>query len=213
MTSVLISVPTLGYIHKQVVYNLLQFKDDKRYDLRFIMPTHTPFENNLHHIVNDFMDGGEDYWLTIDNDNPPKRNPLDLVELDKDILGLPTPVWHCTFEKKGERPYYWNVYTAYKDAYKEYKATNGLHNVDAVGTGCVLFSRRVFEDPEMRKAPFQRTYHEDGTVYKGNDMAFCDRAKSNGFEIWAHLDYPCRHFIELNLMDGIKLFTNMMNKE
>jgi GT2 family glycosyltransferase len=170
-------------------------QQDGRYQLRFEFPSHRPYENNLHHIVRDFCKSDFDFWLSMDSDNPPMKNPLDLVELDKDVLGLPTPVWHYT-NKPGERPIYWNAYdyVVESDAYREHPTRDGLQRVDAIGTGCFLLARRVFDHPGMREAPFRRKLHPDGTVHKGNDISFCERARARGFEIWAHYGYPCWHY-------------------
>jgi hypothetical protein len=198
---ILVSVPNTGYIHKLVSLATNRILIDQRHKSTIIYPTHNPYENNLHHIVNEFMDGDCDFWLNIDSDNPPISNPLDLVNYNLDIIGLPTPVWHFTDEIKGERPIYENAYKYIpdKDAYTEWPSKTSLQKVDAVGTGCVLYARRVFENPEMRKAPFQRLYNEDGTVERGNDIAFCERAKKQGFIIFAHYDYRCMHFNDLEL--------------
>jgi GT2 family glycosyltransferase len=178
-----------------------------------MLPSHIPFENNLHHIIADFMEGDWDYWLSFDADNPPMRNPLDLVELDKDIIGCPTPVWHYDRKniKKGERPIYYNGYKFVSDeeGYTEWADKKGLQKVDAIGTGCFLISRRVFENPEMRKAPFLRKTYPDGIVEKGNDISFCERAKENGFEIYMHYDYLCHHFCELDLNEIAEAFINL----
>lgn len=205
---ILISVPNTGNIHKLVSFALLKLVQDGRYKVNIIQPTHNPYENNLHHIVNDFMAGDYDFWLNIDSDNPPMNNPLDLAELNKDIVGCPTPVWHFTDKKKGERPFYENAYkyVPKEDAYAEWPVKEGLQKVDAVGTGCILISRKVFENTEMRKAPFQRTYYKDGRVEKGNDISFCERATKQGFEIYAHYDYRCQHFVNLELHEVAKAF-------
>ena len=102
---------------------------DTRYKVRIMLPTHSPSDNNRHHIFNDFLQGGEDYLLCIDSDNPPVNNPIDLVELDKDVIACPTPVYHNT--KKGERPYYWNVYkyNEAEDAYNEWPVKEKLQKV------------------------------------------------------------------------------------
>jgi len=198
-------------MHKHVVFSLLKLQTDPRYNLRIILPTHKPFENNLHHIIRDFLDGGEDYWLSIDSDNPPMNNPLDLVEYDLDIVGLPTPVWHFTGEKPGERPIYWNAYryVPEEDAYGEYDPKEGLQRVDAIGTGCFMVARRVFENEQMQKGPFLRTTYPDGRVEKGNDIAFCERARQEGFSIHAHFDYPCMHFNELELNEVVRAFKGL----
>jgi hypothetical protein len=201
MKTVLVSIPNTGYIHKLVSLITNRILVDQRYKSTIIYPTHNPYENNLHHIVNEFMAGEYDFWLNVDSDNPPMSNPLDLVTFDLDIIGLPTPVWHFTDKVKGERPIYENGYKYVPEAgaYTEWPDKNGLQKVDAVGTGCVLYARRDFEHPEMRKAPFQRTYKTDGTVEKGNDIAFCERATKQGFSIFAHYDYRCMHFNDLEL--------------
>lgn len=200
---ILISVPNTHWIHKHVVHKLMLLLLDGRHKTNIIMPSHKPYENNLHHIVRDVVEGDWDFWLNIDSDNPPMQNPLDLVELDKDIIGLPTPVWH--FTDNGERPVYWNGYdyVPEKDAYKEHARKEGLQRVDAVGTGCILIARRVFENTEMQKGAFTRKLHPDGTVEKGNDISFCERATEQGFEIYCHYDYPCMHFSELELNEVV----------
>lgn len=209
---VLITCPNTDYIHKSVVMVLMKLLMDNRYKTRIIMPKHRPYENNLHHIVVDFLKNGEDYWLNIDSDNPPLNNPLDLIELDKDIIGLPTPVWHFDREnqKPGDAPLFWNVFK--KDpnskAYFEYHVRDGLQEVDAIGTGCFVVARRVFLDPEMQKGPFIRKTYPDGRVNKGNDISFCERARENGWKIWAHFDYSCDHFAEMSMLEMVRGYRN-----
>lgn len=225
MKSVYITVPNVHWIHQHVVEKLLWLLMDKRYRLKVNLPSRKPYENNLNHIVNEFMESGFDYWLNIDSDNPPRNNPLDLIKWDKDIMGLPTPVWHYANQKKGERPVYWTAFdlapeegkvvnidngkVELKRGYKEHPIREGLQKVDAIGTGCFIIARRVFENPEMRKTPFTRKLNPDGTVEKGNDISFCERARENGFEIYAHYDYPCNHFSELELNKMVEAFKNL----
>tara|TARA_Y100000310_G_C20698933_1_gene827872 strand:- start:3192 stop:3836 length:645 start_codon:yes stop_codon:yes gene_type:complete len=204
----------MHWVHKGVVRKLLMLQLDGRYKLSIIMPSHKPFENNLHHIRNDFIKSTCDYWLTIDADNPPSQNPLDLVELDKDIMGFPTPIIHFDRKSLGDQPVYWNAYDYVKhaDSYRPHTPFEGLQKVDAVGTGCVLFARRVFENKELQKGAFNRKLNPDGTVYKGNDISFCERAREQGFEIFAHYDYPCDHMNELSVNEMIEQFKAFINK-
>lgn len=175
-------------------------------------PAERPYENNQHHILRNFWEGNWNYWLSIDADNSPLNNPLDLVELDLDMVGLPTPIWHWT-GKSGERPIYWNAYDYDEstDAYREHSVREGLQKVDAVGTGCFLMARRVAEHPDLQHGAFLRKLWPDGTVNKGNDLSFCERARKIGFKIWCHYGYPCRHFQEIDLHEvalAIKGLTN-----
>ncbi len=207
---ILIAVPNNGTIHKHVSMALLRIQQDTRYAYRIILPTHSPSDNNRHHIFNDFLTGGEDYLLMIDSDNPPLNNPLDLVALDRDIIGCPTPIWHFT-GKPNERPVYENAYkyVLEEDAYTEWPNKVGLQKVDAVGTGCVLIARRVIEHLGMKGAN-QRTLNIDGTVNKGGDIMFCETAKKCGFKIYAHYNYRCRHFVELELHEVMRAFRGLV---
>ncbi len=209
---VLISVPNLHWIHQHVTHKLLVLQKDNRYRTTMIFPVNKPYENNLHHIIKDFLEGDYDFWLNIDADNPPRKNPLDLIELDKDVIGLPTPIWHYDPDKdKGQRPIYWNAYdfVSDEDGYKEHQNRDGLQRVDAVGTGCVLYARRVFENKELQKGAFTRKLDAQGCVIRGNDLAFCERAKEQGFEIYCHFDYPCNHFSEVELNEVVDGFRNL----
>jgi len=211
---VLVTVPNTGNIHKLVAMALLKLQCDIRYKLTIMLPTHNPYENNLHHIVLDFLKRGFDYWLSFDSDNPPINNPLDLISLDKDIIGCPTPIWHFKGDKKGERPIYWNGYDYVKeeDAYTEHDQKIGLQRVDAIGTGCFVIARRVFLNKNMRNAPFERKLYTNGQVNKGNDLSFCERARDNNFEIWCHYDYPCNHFCNLELNEVVRAFKQLYEK-
>jgi len=206
MAKILVSIPNQMWIHKFVSAVTNKILLDGKHESKIIYPTHKPYENNLHHIILDFLEGDYDFWLNIDADNPPINNPLDLVYMDKDILGFPTPVLHIA--KKGERPVYWNAYDYIpeEDGYREHHQKAGIQQVDAIGTGCFLIARRVFEHPALQKGAFTRKLYSNGTVNKGNDISFCERAREAGFTIWAHYDYPCRHFKEVELVEVTQAF-------
>lgn len=209
--SVLISVPNLGWIHKHVVFSLLRLFVDPRITARVICPTWRPLETAQQKIVNEWIDESrEDFWLSIDADNPPIGNPLDRIADDLDVVGFPTPVWHFTGEQKGERPIYWNVYKRKGDeGYSEWPEKSGLQRVDAVGLGCFLMARRVMERPELRYGAFVRKLNTDGTVDRGNDISFCERAREAGVALWADFDRPCRHFAELELTEVIRAYQEL----
>lgn len=205
MTSVYLTVPNGdGWIHKHIHFAVCRTLADRRYRIRHDAPTHRPYENNLAHCMNDFLAGGEDFWLSMDDDNPPQRNPLDLVELDLDIVGFPTPVWHS--EVRGDRPWYFNALDAVgNDGWKPHPASSGLHEVDAIGSGCFLVARRVLLKLQHDQ-PFMRQWNSDGTVEVGCYFSFCRKAKAAGFKIWAAFDYICDHFNELPLLETINSF-------
>lgn len=154
--------------------------------------------------MNDFLHSGEDYWLSFDDDNPPKTgNPLDLVDLDLDVVGCPTPVFHSLVP--GDRPYYFNALNKVPGGWRPVENARGLVECDAIGTGCFLVARRVLLELQQ-KQPFMRRWNADGTVAAGCDYSFCDRVKSAGFRVWAHFDYLCEHLNEIPLLEAIERF-------
>ncbi len=202
---VLISIPNTGWISKHCVFSLLKLQQDKRYLTTIILPTHSPIDNNRNLIIIDFLKGGFDYLLIIDADNPPTKNPLDLIEYDKDVMIFPTPQWHLTKGAlaRGQYPIYWNCMDKVKGGWREHNKKEGLQEIDAGGTGCILIARRVLT---KIKKPFERVWTEDGVVEKGSDFYFCEKAKEEGFKIFCHYDYPCMHFKEQELTEVIKAF-------
>ena len=177
------------------------------HNVSFMFPTWSPYEHNVHRCIKQAIEDGADFMLSMDSDNPPMRNPLDLVELDLDVVGLPTPVWHSGV--KGDFPGYWNALKKVGDAYKPITECGvdpvGLVQVDAIGSGCFLVARRVLL-ALRHKQPFARQWHPDGTVYKGGDYSFCEKATAAGFRIFSHFDYPCMHFNNLEITEVWRAF-------
>ncbi len=210
-TSVYITVPNgKGWLHKGVHFAILRMLMDGRYILRHDCPTNSPYVHNLHKCMHDFLNGGEDFWFSMDDDNPPTNNPLDLVEYDLDVVGFPTPVWHN--EVVGDRPWYFNALDSKLDGYVPHEPCDGLQEVDAIGSGCFMVSRRVMLAVKDQQ-PFMRQWGGDGLVELGGDYSFCKKVKKLGFKVWAHYDYICQHFNELEIGETIRAFQAIHTKE
>jgi hypothetical protein len=204
MSSVYITVPNgRGWVHKAVHFAVCRMLANRRYVLRHDCPTHQPYVHNLARCATDFLHGDEDYWLSVDADNPPQNNPLDLVELDCDLLGFPTPVWHSLIP--GDRPWYFNALDVRGDGYRPHEPCQGLQEVDAIGSGCFLVARRVIEVLKDQQ-PFMRTWDQRGRAEISGDYSFCRKVKAAGFRVWAHYDYRCAHYNELELSEVIRRF-------
>lgn len=205
---VLVSVPNGdGWYCKHVGRVLMLLLMDRRYRCTIIEPTWVPYEHNLNRIVKDLLTVYSDhvFWLTMDADNPPTRNPLDLISLDLDVIGFPTPVWANM--RQGDQPYYYNAMLSQNDGWTP-AIGDGLMEVDAVGSGCMLIHRRVCET--MDKPLFVRQCDGWGVVERGHDYRFCSAAKMAGFRIWTHFDYPCHHFVNgIELGEVITAFREM----
>jgi hypothetical protein len=197
---VLISVPNLGEIDRFVVARLFELYDDDRFDSKLAFPSTTPSEACRSHALRQFLAGEFEWWLSIDADNPPAGNPLDLIDYDCDLVGCPTPVWR--HNSRDEPTLTWNAYRKHKDGYEPLpmRPGVGMEEVDAIGTGCFLAHRRIFAGDVLER-PFQRLWNPDGTVELGSDLAFCERVKAAGFKVHVHWGYPCNHFSTVNLAD------------
>lgn len=206
---VLIAIPSRGWIHQTVLTAIIRIFNDGRYEKTILTPpvvSCVSIELARQSIQYNFLKGDYDYLLSIDSDNAPVGNPLDLIELDKDVIGCVTPTWYYSKVRPETTPSYpirWNAYDYKHDKsqgkmqYLEHFPQSGLQKVDAIGTGCFLVARRVFE--ALKDAKWNMIALEDGSPFKGEDIIFCETVREKGFEIYAHFDYPCIHFNELEL--------------
>jgi hypothetical protein len=194
---VLVTVPNLGNIRREVTDKLLEMRLDDRIDGTFLQPSFKPVENNMNQIAKLVREDTFDFWITMDADNPPIKNPIDLVFLDKDVIGLPTPLVKLDLDYGWL--FTWNVGDSLGDG--RFRATRvtgeGLVEVEGVGLGCMVIARRVLE---AIKAPFLRVWDQWGVVDEGLDYAFCRRVKAAGFKVYAHWDYCCEHWCTIELL-------------
>ncbi len=190
-----LAIINTGWIKTGLVNFILNMTGMHNVYFEDLKNTHAvPASHNRNQIVKRFLDTDCDWYLGIDNDVVPAGNPLDLLKLDKDIIGFPTKVWQGN-------SFHWNVYDL-KD--------NGYHPVDMsniespiltsptliVGSGCLLIKRKVLE---TIKAPFHREWNEDGTMEYGLDFMFCRKAHESGFDVCCAVKCQCEHHKEVPL--------------
>jgi len=204
---VLLSLPHTGTTHvanSAAVENMML--TDQRVQLHVARSSARPVESNYNTIVRNFLAGDWDYWINLDDDQAPIKNPIDLVFLDKDVIGLPTPTTGPV--KSGSyQPLNFNVYDwdATGESFVPHQVAAGneaLQEVDAVGSGCWVVARRVLEAVEK---PLSSVWDEHGVRILGGDLSFCVKAKKAGFKIYAHYEYPCRHFKTVDLYEVMRL--------
>ncbi len=201
---VFVTVPLAAKEHlcDEVAKVLMALREDDRCAVNVEFPCSSPSEATRSEGLKLFLESDHDHWLQIDSDNPPPGNLLDLVPFldEKPIIGLPTPLHQHT--RRGHPTLTYNAYHSRAMGYQPIEPeTEDFEEVDAVGTGCIFISARVFGNAAMRKQPFQRVWRDDGTVQLGSDLAFCERAKHCGFPIWVHWGYRCSHFSTVNLAE------------
>ena len=195
-----VRVPNTGTLHWRVAKSLTELATDKRHDVTFDFPQAKPIEKNWNQSIKKFLDEDQgDYLLNIDDDNPPCCNPLDLVQLDLDVVGLPTPV--NVPNGSGLHSWTWNVYE-WREEDKDFffKAPGGhpLEECDAIGFGCILIKKRVLEALKDDQ-PVMRLWDKNGLEVMGCDLNFCVKARKAGFNVFVHWGYLCDHIKEVSI--------------
>ena len=175
---------------------------DKRYNLIFGRGIKKPVCNNRNTIVREFLLNPPEkahFLLMMDNDVAPKKNVLDYVEKDLDIVVFPCPIWQ--WRQDPNEPLIYNITVAGDHGMKvgvSLKASGGLIEISEGGTGAILIARRVLEHPDM-VYPFREVVNKNGLSTMGHDLAFCARARAVGFKVWAALGCQCSHWEEVDL--------------
>lgn len=175
----------LNYINDQTDYEIyIDFSNEK------------PISQNRNMIVQRFLASKFDYLLMIDDDVVPPQTILSMADYEKDVVGA----LYFMYQEQKLMPvaFMRSRYGMYNPL--NIKSGDGLTEVDAVGTGCIMLSRKVLK---AVKAPFINEYDPDGIRLFGLDIAFCQRAKEKDFKVYVHTDFPCSHW---QIMDLKRLY-------
>lgn len=198
-------------IHVQLANRIIQIMAEcfstKKWEptLRFSRVTGVDYNRNF--LVQEFLKTKDKWLLMIDDDNPPLRNPLELIDLNKDAICLPTMMWRGIGAPQGNEGLAFNVYRKIKNGWMtmNYDGKNKLFSADRIGTGCILLKRSMLE--KMKDdAPFISSVDKKtGIRSQGEDISFSDKAKKYGYKLWGHWDYVCSHYKEVDLLDVAQL--------
>jgi len=135
-----------------------------------------------------------DYLMWIDDDITWENGIIDLlVSREKDIIG-----GVCSVKSNSGKPVIRPFYIQKLLDTKKYKnqkikvPKNKLFEVEYVGTGFMLISRQCIENVyATHPFPFQPISPK--REYLSEDWAFCHRAKSLGYKVWAETTFELGH--------------------
>ena len=191
---ILIGVPCgSGFMPTLMVQSLLQLHKIK--NCAFLTVDRQRIDKARNYFVKQAIEGDFDYLLMIDDDNPiPPETLLTLLRNDKDVIVPPILSRNpnaegkhtmCAFYKEDRVvkektiPYYNPV--------EDFREEGVLHEVDAVGCGCILIKREVFlAVAKEYEYPFE---FGDITVegqrrVMSEDCEFSERVTKLGFKLW-----------------------------
>lgn len=203
--NVFINVLNQGHVATDLVKVITTIIQQDAYRIGLNFPAGKPITNNRNTIVQKFLAQKEyDYLMMIDSDIVPPPNILKLLDFQKDII---TPLMFVYQDGKCLPLYLKMASDGMYDFTRDYLEKDGLQEVDATGTGCIIISRKVLETV---KHPFRNEYDSDGIKREGNDLAFCRKAQKAGFKVHVHLDYVADHIASMSLKE---LHYTLLQKE
>ncbi len=88
---------------------------------------------------------------------------------------------------------------------------NSLVEVDATGTGCLMFKMEVFQ---KMMAPWFRVRESDTGTVVGEDIGFCSDLRQAGYKIFVDTSIPAGHLSQLQITEGTwRLYNRLKNIE
>lgn len=195
MKSVFIAIPTLGDIRIELAQTIYNWKSTYGDYIAVYSNTDRPLTRARNECVRAFLGSGRSWMLFIDSDVIPPTNTIESLTatLDRPIV---TAVGHVfKLDSDGFTKRVPLLLRKVRDRdiphQPEYKIIEDIPRqqyieIDAAGMMCVAIHRSVFESIDP---PWFDGYFED--------FYFYDKAKSNGFKIYADLGVVVRHMVRV----------------
>ena len=135
-------------------------------------------------LAREALDSVATHLLCLDSDMYfPASVFLDLVSHKKDIVAANYSTRYA--------PYQSVAFTNADNMDERLTTTNGLHKVWAVGMGCMLVTRQVFED--IPKPWFAHEYNKTLDKHSGEDIYFCNHAMHHGYDTYVDASIKLAH--------------------
>ena len=203
MVKVLIAMPTpdTGLMHTKTFVSLIDMIKPQKFDFYFSRGGYIDSQRNS--AVDALLrDKEATHIFFVDSDMViPKDALARLFKQEKDIVsGL---YFH---RNPPHKPHLYRIVGELLEAIDDYGS--GLVECDAVGAGCLLIKRGVFESLTGKvnvAEGVSQFFVTTPTV--GEDIFFCELAKENGFKVHCDTSVKCGH-IELSVIGEKDFFKN-----
>ncbi len=186
---ILIGIPTARNIEADTFKSIYDLKIPEGYEATFQF-FYGYNVDQVRNLIADWVVNGFDYLFSVDSDIAfPTDTLVKLLSHDKDVVsGL------YIQRKPGE-----HILEIY-----ESNTTGGINNIPygklkgrslvevaGCGFGCVLVKAEVFKVIGYPQFKYHSAISHSNTV--SEDVYFCNKAKENGFKIWADPSILCKH--------------------
>lgn len=193
-----------GGIRTELVDLIMKIEKQSKYKLTITYPSKKPISSNRNEVCKRFLETDMDYLLMIDGDCIADENLLNLADYDKDVIG-----GTCFgFIKKNIVPFCMKRRVDYKYDIIDTSLSNGVIEVDAIGSGLIMIKREVLENMPY---PFRNEYDPEGIKTKGLDFNFCSRAQKLGYKVFCDTDMLVQHWATVDLLTMWKTFNGLKN--
>ena len=193
--SVFLAIPCLGEVRWEtaLAVQVLVARHQPHVEVCYL--SNVPIEMARDVLVSRFLATAHQTLFFLDSDIRPAEGFLDLVDRRLDVVAGWCPVMSRDF---GLYPNLFrrSVGGGFQPCWEESK---DLIEVDAVGMGCTLIRRGVFERLSRPYFPFQHDA-ADPERWTGEDMAFCNKVRAAGLKIHAAPWMKCGHMKTLDLL-------------
>lgn len=135
--------------------------------------------NQRNYLVRDALEKGASHLLWLDSD---MHFPTNIVEK---LLSYNRDIVAGTYSTR-IKPQRSVAFTNQYNLNERLSAKQGLHEVFAVGLGCMLVSAEVYRN--LPQPWFQYVWNTDTQDLSGEDIHFCKLATDNGYKIYVDAD-------------------------
>ncbi len=173
----MVAVPTRGQIQWQTVTRLNEIRDANPSLAPVVFePGNLSVAATRNQIVRRFMETDKTVLVMVDDDVVPPPHLLDIAGFlpEYAMVGVPYPLWNA------EAGLFLSVFRREPEGLKLADLTEGLNDVDALGTGCVAISRDALH--HMGRNPF-RFDNSPELESTSEDFIFCADLLDEGFKI------------------------------
>lgn len=179
----MIAVPTRGSVRHETVVRLNELREghDDLPPIKYVQGALSVAQTR-NKIVAAFMESSKQFLLMVDDDVVPPWNVLSLFDqpVEMGVVALPYVMW------TPEAGPHLSVYNDIGEGIQPRGLENGLNMVDVAGTGCMAFSRHVFERMHFPH-PFRFSRLPSEAAFS-EDILFCRDVRSVGMDVMAWWD-------------------------